>query len=283
MKSKVLLDVSIAFTGIAIIIVLAGLLSPLFFKTSPNSPIFIGLVMFLVAVCFILAMIQTLPDVVNRWKRKNGAFQPDSIEALIERELQKPQQSNEYEPPYQPGLAATLAKLDFDLSTFVESIRSSQEEHQKRLEAALHDLLHSQQRIADLSDARRQDQDNADFLEQLQQLNTRQKELVSAVQSFVDSQQQFLQHLERDNETRRDNLPVKVSIEIQGKPVTVESFDAESIESVVSRLLSQQFEENTSYSVEGKRQQSVAREGKGTYSKGETSTQTQQSQQQVNQ
>ncbi len=72
-------------------------------------------------------------------------------------------------------------------------------------------------------------------------------------------------------------------MEIQGKPVTVESFDAERIEDVVSRLLSQQFEENTSFTVEGKRRQSVAREGKGTYSMGETPTQTHQSQQQINQ
>lgn len=69
------------------------------------------------------------------------------------------------------------------------------------------------------------------------------------------------------------NYPVKVSMEINGTPVTIESSDVGKVEDIM-KLLTQVIQASPSIVAETKASQSVVREGKGTYQVDDTSKQT---------
>jgi hypothetical protein len=78
------------------------------------------------------------------------------------------------------------------------------------------------------------------------------------------------QRIEYQTKNKQQNYPVKVTMEINGTPVTIESPDVGKVEDIM-KLLTQVVQASSSIGTEAKASQSLIRESEGTYQVDDTS------------
>lgn len=198
MRSNAILNTSIAVTVIAILTVLAGLLSSVFFNISLNSPLYYGIVFLLAVASVMLAVFQIwYPSVVRR-RLKPG--QPSQIHPL---------------------LADAYLKTEETRAIF-DSVASKMVELPLLQRQALVKLL----------------------------------------------EQEFGSDI-----GNKDNYPVKVTMEVKGTPITIESPDVRKIEEIMQEI-SEGARQGLRRTQSDNIQQGIVREDIGTYQINDTTAQT---------
>jgi hypothetical protein len=155
MKSNAAINATIAVTCVAIVTVMVGLVSSLFFRTRLDSPIYYGIVLVLTFVTILLAMFQIWPRLL----------------VLL-----------------RPGGKRLIPPLATDTESEIDAL--------ERIDLD----QHTRKRLLEASSSK--------------ELNLKKK-------------------LEGEGE---QNLPIKVTMEVRGTPVTIESPDLRSVETLVEQL-----------------------------------------------
>lgn len=242
MKSRTIVNTSIVISSAAIITIFASWFSPLLFNTSLNSPVYYGVVIVLAVASIVFGILQVMPGLLALLHAKS---EQDTSPILTESDTDSEQQS------FSDLVSDIEQKVFPDLVSVLNRHSDRQQETMSILDKNINQTLKeiAQQNHLMLKESEVRDQ----------QLNYLTQELKNI------TQQNYQLLKERDLRNQQQSYPIRVTMEINGVPVTIETPDADKADDIVN-LVTQRIQATASLMAERRRSQSsLFKESEETY------------------